>query len=874
MSRDTEQLVVTLEARVNDFQRQMQRAERRASQSFGTMERRAQQAGKRMEDSLRSSTANINRLLSGLGVGISLNELRNLAETWTDLTSRVNIAAGSQEQGAAVMARVSQIARRTYSDLSQTANAYVANSQALKDLGYSTQTQLDYTEALNNALVVSNAKGQQAESVMDALSKAMANGELRGDNLNTVIGTGGRVAQALADGLGVTVTELRALGQQGKLTSDVVVKALTGELGKLREEAESMPATISDALVLLRNSLTQYVGKLNEANGVTSIFSDGIILVADNIETIAAGAATAGLVISGKYVPGLVRATAAQAAMIATNPFLLLVSAIGAATFALSAFGDQITPIEGDLANMQDYAGAAWTAIKEGAYAAGTGINDTLVTAINFISEAIGGAEVSFGDLADFVKSVTNQIIGELGLVYDTVRIAFTKLPGAVAEAVVNAMNSMIAGIESGLNGVVEAVNSTITSINSVGERVGVSLGTISSVTLGRITNAYEGAGAAAGEAFADAMRNAGNDHVGAALGAWRNAANQRAQDRLANQPEAPQIDSEDNPVARARPGSGKGSGGGGSGRGGRGRGGRGGENEFDRQVGQINERIAALKMETEARRGLTGTLDQQDAALERAHLRHELLVAAQKAGLAITPELENRINALADAYSSASLEAQALAKSQEDAAQRADEFKSMSSDLLKGFVSDLRSGKGPLDALLSGLDKIADKLLDMALSNLFENALGGLGGGLFGKLFGFANGGEVKGYATGGHVRGPGTGRSDSIPAMLSNGEYVINARSTAKHRALLDAINSGTLPAFADGGPVGRARKVGNAGAASAGQSITIAPAITVNANGGTPEQNADLARQTAKAAENSIRAIVQQEFRSATRPGGILR
>ena len=49
------------------------------------------------------------------------------------------------------------------------------------------------------------------------------------------------------------------------------------------------------------------------------------------------------------------------------------------------------------------------------------------------------------------------------------------------------------------------------------------------------------------------------------------------------------------------------------------------------------------------------------------------------------------------------------------------------------------------------------------------------------------------KDYATGGMVRGPGTGTSDSVLARLSNGEYVVNARATAQHRGLLEAINSG---------------------------------------------------------------------------------
>ncbi|WP_433357816.1 hypothetical protein ACQP25_44470 (plasmid) [Microtetraspora malaysiensis] len=61
------------------------------------------------------------------------------------------------------------------------------------------------------------------------------------------------------------------------------------------------------------------------------------------------------------------------------------------------------------------------------------------------------------------------------------------------------------------------------------------------------------------------------------------------------------------------------------------------------------------------------------------------------------------------------------------------------------------------------------------------------------------------KGFATGGPVYGPGGPRSDSIPAMLSNGEYVVNAAQTKRWFWLIDAINRGVLPGFAGGGGVG---------------------------------------------------------------------
>ena len=64
---------------------------------------------------------------------------------------------------------------------------------------------------------------------------------------------------------------------------------------------------------------------------------------------------------------------------------------------------------------------------------------------------------------------------------------------------------------------------------------------------------------------------------------------------------------------------------------------------------------------------------------------------------------------------------------------------------------------------------------------------------------------------ASGGLVSGPGTSTSDSIPALLSDGEFVVNARSTQIFRPLLSAINATAgMPQFAVGGLVnGRMKK-----------------------------------------------------------------
>jgi len=59
----------------------------------------------------------------------------------------------------------------------------------------------------------------------------------------------------------------------------------------------------------------------------------------------------------------------------------------------------------------------------------------------------------------------------------------------------------------------------------------------------------------------------------------------------------------------------------------------------------------------------------------------------------------------------------------------------------------------------------------------------------------------EGEALASGGYISGPGTGTSDSIPARLSDGEYVINAASTSRNRGLLDKINNAPVKMAAGG-------------------------------------------------------------------------
>lgn len=281
-------LVVSLEARIGAYEKALAKADGDTKNTFARMRQntgRFESDFKRMERGISSSVTAVTRAFGVLGIAMSGRAIIDMTSAWTDLNSRVNNAAGSMERGGAVMDQLAVMARRTYSSITQTTEAYLGNSQALTALGYSTQSQLDLVEALNNSLVISATRGQAAQSVMDAWSKAMAEGRLSGQNLNTVIASGGRLSKALADSMGVSVNELRALGSEGKITTDVMFN-VTDQLATLRAEAEAMPATVSDGFVLLRDSIFKFVGQADEAIGASTELAEAIVRISDAINSI------------------------------------------------------------------------------------------------------------------------------------------------------------------------------------------------------------------------------------------------------------------------------------------------------------------------------------------------------------------------------------------------------------------------------------------------------------------------------------------------------------------------------------------------------------------------------------------------------------
>lgn len=144
------------------------------------------------------------------------------------------------------------------------------------------------------------------------------------------------------------------------------------------------------------------------------------------------------------------------------------------------------------------------------------------------------------------------------------------------------------------------------------------------------------------------------------------------------------------------------------------------------------------------------------------------------------------------------------------------------------GAITDWITGaKSFGDAMKSVLQQLISQLIQAALYATIVAACTGGGGGFAARW----KGAFGKAFASGGSVAGPGTGTSDSVPAMLSNGEYVLNAQAVDRLGVpFLNGLNTGRLRGFASGGLVGSGGAY-NRPASVASSSSSTSNSITLN-------------------------------------------
>lgn len=439
-------------------------------------------------------------VLAGLGFGLLASELISMADTFTNMQSQIRLVTNSTAELAAVQTRLFEMAQNSRVSYEGTVDLYARLARSTKALGVSQESVLTVTESINKALLVSGTSSAQASGALMQLGQAFASGTLRGDELNSVMEGMPRVATMIAEGMGITVGELRKLGAQGKLTGAEVFNAIMKMKDSVEVEAAKMPMTFGQSMTVLRNSLTQFVGSANETLGITKNLAALIALLANNLDVIAVAAggvgvafvalqASMGISFIASYIRSVVAlqmalgATGTASAIFSAglkmiqgafqsltatmmlNPFVAIATALIAVTTLLYANRDAQVEVGGQVVRFGDIFLGIFEVIKQAVGFVTKIFRDGWASAIGSIAPKLawlGGVFDSvFSAIGSFIKSYINTQIGIFAGLWAAVKAIF------VGEDITDAFSSAFK--QDYVGGFVKQVGNSVVALANLG---------------------------------------------------------------------------------------------------------------------------------------------------------------------------------------------------------------------------------------------------------------------------------------------------------------------------------------------------------------------------------------------------------------------
>lgn len=223
-----------------------------------------------------------------MAAALATVKIASLADEFRLLGARVEVAAGSVEAGGVAMAELADISKRTQSSLAGNIEVFTRLNQSIKQMGGTQADTLQLTELLAKAIKVSGASAVEAKSAMLQFGQALGSGKLAGDELRSLLENAPYLMRQLADGIGVPVGSLKTLGEQGKLTADVVTNALTKAAAQIDEDFKKFPQTIESAMVVARDQAALAALKLDELTGTSAALTGAAKGLGDVLERAAA----------------------------------------------------------------------------------------------------------------------------------------------------------------------------------------------------------------------------------------------------------------------------------------------------------------------------------------------------------------------------------------------------------------------------------------------------------------------------------------------------------------------------------------------------------------------------------------------------------
>lgn len=237
-------------------------------------------------DNTSKSFASLTKIAGALTAALSVSAVAQYADAWTSLNNKLANSVRAGESLVGVTERVFNITQATRSSLDATASLYARLERATREYGTSAGDLAKLTTIINQGFVVSGATAQEAENAIIQLSQGLAAGALRGEEFNSVTEQGSRLANALADSLGVDIGQLRAMAAQGQLTTDVVVNGLLSQGDAIGREFSNTISTIGQSLTIAGNNLTQFIGSSTTVRASVAIFNDTVVTLSENLDAV------------------------------------------------------------------------------------------------------------------------------------------------------------------------------------------------------------------------------------------------------------------------------------------------------------------------------------------------------------------------------------------------------------------------------------------------------------------------------------------------------------------------------------------------------------------------------------------------------------
>ncbi|MGP5518005.1 tape measure protein [Psychrobacter celer] len=221
--------------------------------------------------------------MAALGVGFGAKELANIADEYSNMAGRINIAVGETGNFEGALQGVKDVSLATNSNLSATTQLFTKINDAGKELGMTQEQSLELTKTITQAIQLGGGAAESNEAAIIQLTQALQSGVLRGDEFNSIMEQAPGISQALAASLGVTTGELRTMAGEGKLSAQTVIQALQEQSAAIESDYEKLPLTIGKALQKIQTQWQILIGEFDQDNGASSKVAEWISALGDSM---------------------------------------------------------------------------------------------------------------------------------------------------------------------------------------------------------------------------------------------------------------------------------------------------------------------------------------------------------------------------------------------------------------------------------------------------------------------------------------------------------------------------------------------------------------------------------------------------------------